>query len=85
MKQSMSRRGNCWDNAVAESFFKTVKTELDTKYWYTIEDLHLDIFSYIEGFYNNHRIHSTLGYLTPNDYGRVENTCTKGELLNNTK
>jgi len=81
MKQSMSRRGNCWDNAVAESFFKTIKTELDRKYWRTTEDLHLDVFSYIEGFYNNHRIHSTLGYLSPNNYGQVENTCVKGGTI----
>lgn len=63
---SMSRKGNCWDNAVAESFFATLKTELIRgKRWATLRDLHAAVFEYIEVFYNRHRLHSTLGYKTP--------------------
>lgn len=64
--QSMSRKGNCWDNAVAESFFKTLKTELVYHCKFTTrQEARLAVFSYIEGFYNRERRHSTLGYLTP--------------------
>lgn len=66
MMQSMSRKGNCWDNAPAESFFHTLKTELvHHKHYATREDAKRDIFTYIEGYYNRQRIHSALGYLTP--------------------
>ncbi len=63
---SMSRPGNCWDNAVVESFFATLKTELihHTHYRTRAEAKH-EIFEYIEVFYNCHRRHSTLGYLSP--------------------
>ncbi|WP_372758103.1 IS3 family transposase [Mariniflexile sp.] len=64
--QSMSRKGNCWDNAVAESFFKTLKVELiyndDFK---TIEQAKTAVFEYIEIWYNRKRLHSFLGYKTP--------------------
>ena len=64
--QSMSRKGNCWDNAVSESFFHTLKTELihHTKF-NTQEDAKLAIFEYIEVFYNRSRIHSANDYLSP--------------------
>ena len=63
---SMSRKGNCWDNAPMESFFHTLKTELvHHKNYATKEDAKRDLFQYIEGFYNRHRIHSALGYITP--------------------
>ena len=63
---SMSRKGNCWDNAPMESFFHTLKTELvHHKIYATKEDAKRDLFQYIEGFYNRKRIHSALGYLTP--------------------
>ena len=63
---SMSRRGNCWDNAVAESFFATLKTELVyRRSWATRVDLRAAIFEYIDAFYNHRRLHSTLGYRTP--------------------
>jgi transposase InsO family protein len=63
---SMSRKGNCWDNAPAESFFHTLKTELVHHYHYaTKEDAKRSLFHYIEGFYNTRRIHSALGYKTP--------------------
>jgi putative transposase len=63
---SMSRKGNCWDNAPAESFFHTLKTELvHHKRYPTKEDAKRDLFAYIEGFYNTRRIHSSIGYVTP--------------------
>jgi putative transposase len=63
---SMSRKGNCWDNAVAESFFATLKTELvHRRSWTTRLDLRAALFEYIEVFYNRRRLHSTLGYKTP--------------------
>jgi len=63
---SMSRRGNCWDNAVAESFFATLKTELVyRRSWRTRKELRDAVFEYIEVFYNRRRFHSTLGYRTP--------------------
>jgi transposase InsO family protein len=55
----MSRKGNCWDNSVAESFFKTLKTELVYHtYYYTKEQAKLSVFEYIEGWYNKKRRHS---------------------------
>jgi len=63
---SMSRKGNCWDNAVAESFFATLKTELVYKSnWATRSQARAAIFEYLEIFYNRCRLHSSLGYLTP--------------------
>ncbi|MGY8824585.1 MAG: IS3 family transposase [Candidatus Latescibacterota bacterium] len=64
--QSMSRKADCWDNAVAESFFHLLKTELIHHYnWYGYRDVHAALFEYIELFYNRERMHSTLGYLAP--------------------
>jgi putative transposase len=63
---SMSRKGNCWDNAPAESFFPTLKTELvHHKHYATKEDAKRDLFTYIEGYYNSRRIRSAIGYVTP--------------------
>ena len=63
---SMSRRGNCWDNAAMESFFSTLKTErLSKKYYRTRDDLRADVFDYIERFYNPRRRYSTIGYISP--------------------
>ena len=69
MECSMSRRGNCWDNAVAESFFATLKTELvsDAR-WETRESAKRALFKYIEVWYNRRRRHSTLGYVSPAQY-----------------
>lgn len=67
--QSMSRKGDCWDNAVAESFFKTLKCEWTNRNTY--RDHHqaeLSLFEYIESFYNTKRAHSSLGYLSPDEY-----------------
>lgn len=62
----MSRRGNCWDNAVAESFFGTLKTELiHPRLFSTRMVARTVIAEWIEVFYNRQRLHSTLGYLSP--------------------
>ncbi len=69
IKQSMSRKGNCWDNAVAESFFHTLKVELTHhEQFLTREEAKLKIFEYIEIYYNKLRIHSANDYLSPADY-----------------
>ena len=63
---SMSRSGNCWDNAAMESFFSTLKTERTSRKVYrTPDEARADVFDYIECFYNPKRRHSTLGYLSP--------------------
>jgi putative transposase len=75
IQPSMSRKGNCWDNAVAESFFHTLKTELiyledfDTR-----EQAQMVVFEYIEVFYNRQRCHSANGYLAPLAYEQVLQT-----------
>jgi transposase InsO family protein len=67
--QSMSRKGNCWDNAVAESFFSTLKTELiHHEKFKTKKEAEEKIFDYVEIFYNRQRIHSTLNYMTPEKF-----------------
>lgn len=72
--QSMSRKGNCWDNSVAESFFHTLKTELTHHYNFkTREEAKQWIFEYIEVFYNRKRLHSANDYLSPNDYEQIAN------------
>ena len=64
--QSMSRKANCWDNAVAESFFKTLKAEMVYhRKFLDQQSAKLEVFGYIEGFYNTKRTHSALGYKTP--------------------
>lgn len=69
IRQSMSRKGNCWDNAVSESFFHTLKTELIHHQTYqTRSDAKQAVFEYIEVFYNRERLHSANGYLSPVDY-----------------
>jgi putative transposase len=67
MVQSMSRKGSCWDNAVAESFFKTLKVEriYQTRYQ-TRQQARLDIINWIEGRYNKERLHSANNYVSPN-------------------
>lgn len=66
---SMSRKGNCYDNAAKESFFHTLKTELvNHEHYRTREEARASVFDYVEAFYNRQRIHSTLGYLSPSDF-----------------
>ena len=69
---SMSRRGNCYDNAPVESFFKTLKTEIaDRPIWATRQAAAEAIATYIDGFYNTRRLHSTLGYRSPTEFERA--------------
>ena len=66
VRQSMSRKGNCWDNACAESFFKTLKTELDIlKKGGGVKQIKTEVFEYIEVYYNRSRRHSAIGYAIP--------------------
>jgi transposase InsO family protein len=68
---SMSRTGNCWDNAVAESFFATLKNELiHRRTWSSRHELRTAVFEYIEVFYNRRRLHSSLDYRTPAEVER---------------
>jgi len=70
--QSMSRKGNCWDNAVAENFFKILKSEMVYHLEYqSILHAKNDVFEFIEIWYNRKRIHSYLGYKTPEEYGKI--------------
>lgn len=69
VRPSVGRRGVCYDNAVAESFFATIKKELiHTRPWPTIDMLRVAVFEYIESYYNRCRRHSTIGYDTPIEY-----------------
>jgi len=71
---SVGLAGECWDNAVAESFFATIKRELiDTRCWPTRAGLRRSVFEYIEGWYNTQRLHSSLGYRSPADYEALIN------------
>jgi putative transposase len=63
---SMSRKGDCWDNAPIESFFGSMKTELEDGPYETRQAAKAALFGFIEGFYNRHRLHSAIGYVTPN-------------------
>ena len=72
MTQSMSRKGNCWDNAVAESFFATLKKELiHRQSWTSRRELGSAVFEYIEAFYNRDRRHSTLGMHSPVEFEQL--------------
>ena len=68
--QSMSRKGNCWDNAFAETFFKTLKNELELQAFETKDQAKEYIFEFIEAWYNTVRLHSSLGYESPMEYER---------------
>ena len=68
----MSRKGNCYDNAVAESFFSTLKREkINRKEYKNIQEARREIFEYIEIFYNRQRLHSALGYKTPAEVAAI--------------
>jgi transposase InsO family protein len=77
MRVSMSRRANCWDNAVTESFFGSLKVELDVTNhagFRNPEEARREVFQYIEGFYNRRRLHSSLGYVSPVQYEEARTT-----------
>ncbi len=72
--RSMSRKGNCWDNAVAESFFKTLKTEcVYQNRFVNKEQAAMVVFEYIETWYNRRRLHSALDYMSPEEFGQKIN------------
>lgn len=72
LMSSMSRKGNCWDNAPAESFFATLKKDLVYhEHYKTREEAEKSIFEYILVFYNQKRKNSTLGYTTPSEYAKI--------------
>ena len=71
---SMSRRGNCWDNAVLESFFSTLKQETDRSRWSSHRVATRDLTDFIDGFYNPVRLHSTIGYQAPNMFEATART-----------
>lgn len=77
-RQSMSRRGNCYDNAQAESFFSRFKAELvENGIFESVEDAKSEVFSYIEGYYNRIRLHSGLGYKSPLEFEKQLNLKNK--------
>lgn len=77
IRQSMSRRANCWDNAVAESFFKTLKTEcIYENKFINQKAAAMEIFEFIEIWYNRMRLHSSLGYRTPAQMEELLNSKT---------
>ncbi|MFD6832295.1 IS3 family transposase [Streptomyces sp. SID7982] len=69
VRLSVGRTGQCWDNALAESFFSTIRRELlGTSAWPSRATAHTAIFDFIKSWYNLHRLHSSLGYLSPTEY-----------------
>jgi putative transposase len=80
--QSMGSRGDCFDNAVAESFFATLKKELiHRRAWPTKDELRGEVFEYIEIFYNRRRRHTRLGQLSPSDYERITHEQHQPEAI----
>jgi Transposase and inactivated derivatives len=78
MQQSMSRKGNCWDNAVAESFFKTLKAEMIYgNKLLSKEKMKMDVFEFIEIWYNRKRRHSALNHLTIEEFWSKHNQMNK--------
>jgi transposase InsO family protein len=77
MKQSMSRKGDCYDNAITESFFKTLKMELiyTRKTFQTRWEARQQIFNYIEGYYNRFRQHSSIGYMAPAEFEKLHDAA----------
>jgi transposase InsO family protein len=73
VRQSMSRKGNCWDNACAETFFKTLKRELETLDGkYSTTEVRQSVFMYVEAYYNRIRLHSALDYVAPHVFNSGE-------------
>jgi putative transposase len=80
---SMSRKGNCYDNAVAESFFSTLKNELvHERDYHTREEARAEIFEFIEVFYSRQRLHQTLGYVSPEQFETQNPVPLRGCLRN---
>ncbi|MCC2280928.1 integrase core domain-containing protein [Streptomyces sp. ET3-23] len=72
IRLSVGRTGQCWDNALAESFFATIKRELlGTRPWPSRALARTAVFDYIEGWYDSRRLHSSLGYRSPAEYEAV--------------
>jgi transposase InsO family protein len=73
MRCSMSRKGNCWDNAPMESFFGSLKTELDdgVVVFETHQEARTEIFNFLETFYNRRRLHSAIGYRSPDEWEQI--------------
>ena len=69
--QSMSRKGNCYDNAIVESFFHTLKNELPKMRFKNLAEVRKEVFKYIETWYNTERMHSSLGYKSPVEYAEA--------------
>jgi transposase InsO family protein len=83
LRQSMSAKGNCYDNAQAESFFSRLKAELvEGGAFEDIGQARSEAFSYIEGFYNRVRLHSSLGYKSPLEFENELKTKTKNQIKN---
>lgn len=84
-RQSMSRRGNCYDNAQAESFFSRFKAELvENGIFESVEDARSEVFGYIEGYYNRTRLHSSLGYKSPIQFEnelKIKNTRSRESFV----
>ena len=84
-RQSMSRKGNCYDNAQAESFFSRFKAEVvENGIFESVEDARSEVFSYIEGYYNRVRLHSGLGYKSPMQFEnelKIKNTRSKESFV----
>ncbi len=84
-RQSMSRKGNCYDNAQAESFFSRFKAELvENGIFESVEDARSEVFGYIEGYYNRIRLHSGLGYKSPLEFEKqlkLKNKIRSSESL----
>ncbi|MDR2246906.1 MAG: integrase core domain-containing protein, partial [Treponema sp.] len=73
VRQSISRKGNCWDNARAESFFKTLKGEVETfEGKHSATEVRQSVFMYVEAYYNRIRIHSALDYVAPDGFNAGE-------------
>jgi transposase InsO family protein len=81
----MSRKGNCWDNAVAESFFSSLKLELDlNKVIGTRAVTEAVVFEWIEVFYNRKRLHSSIGYKSPSAFEEIWAKDQKPNLMSTT-
>lgn len=73
INQSMSRKGDCWDNAVAENFFRMLKTEMvNHENYHSILEARVSLFEYIESWYNRKRNHQYLGYRSPDEFMKIE-------------